>query len=285
MLANSPLRYPGGKSVLSEFFGDILIANGIRDGNYVEPYAGGAGAALNLLFAEHVQQIILNDADPCIHAFWNAILTRKNDFIKRLKETSVTIAEWERQRDIYRQHDIYSHSKVALAGFYLNRCNRSGIMVNGGPIGGFSQKGKWELNARFNKEELIRRIDKIHLYRDRITIYNMDAIAFLRDVIGTRKDLENTLIYLDPPYFGKGMQLYLNYYNHEDHIHLARFVKKQRKFRWLMTYDNVPEIRSLYQDCRCIEFNIPYSVQSHKIGSELLIHGRTLSVPDGIRIV
>lgn len=260
-IANSPLRYPGGKAVLSDFLGDVLAINGLQDGIYVEPYAGGAGAALNLLFAEHVQRIVLNDADPCVFAFWNAILHRKGDFIRRLQETPVTIDEWKRQREIYRQQTRHSRIKVAFASFYLNRCNRSGIIVNGGPIGGLEQTGKWKVDARFNRNELLRRIEKIHLYRDRIDVYNMDAIEFLNNVIGRFDCLDNTLIYLDPPYYVKGSQLYLNHYRHEDHSRLATFLRQQANFRWLLTYDNVPEISKLYQDCQCTPFNLSYSAQ------------------------
>lgn len=278
-IANSPLRYPGGKAVLSTFLGDILTINGLRDGIYVEPYAGGAGAALNLLFAEHVQRIVLNDADPCVFAIWNAILHRKGDFIRRLQETPVTIDEWKRQRVIYRQQARHSRIKVAFASFFLNRCNRSGIIVNGGPIGGVGQTGKWKIDARYNKKELLRRIEKIHLYRDRIDVYNMDAIEFLHNVIGRFDHLDNTLIYLDPPYYVKGSQLYLNHYRHEDHSRLATFLRQQANIRWILTYDNVPEIRKLYQDCQYIPFNLPYSAHGRRTGSELLIYQDNLLVP------
>lgn len=278
-IVNSPLRYPGGKSVLSNFFGVVLTINGMQDGTYVEPYAGGAGAALNLLFAEHVHRIVLNDADPCVFAIWNAILHRKGDFIRRLQETPVTIDEWKRQRNIYQEQSRHSRIKVAFASFFLNRCNRSGIIVNGGPIGGLEQTGKWKIDARYNRNELFRRIDKIHLYRDRIDVYNMDAVEFLRNVVGRFDLLDNTLIYLDPPYYVKGSQLYLNHYQHKDHALLATFLKKQVNLRWLLTYDNVPEISKLYQDCQFIPFNLPYSAHGRKTGSELLIHQDNLLVP------
>jgi DNA adenine methylase len=278
-IANSPLRYPGGKAVLSDFLGDVLAINGIQDGTYVEPYAGGAGAALNLLFAEHVQRIVLNDADPCIFAFWNAILHRKGDFIRRLQETPVTIDEWKRQRSIYQEQSRHSRIKVAIASFFLNRCNRSGIIVNGGPIGGLVQSGKWKIDARYNRNELLRRINKIHLYRDRIDVYNMDAIEFLRNVVGRFDRLDNSLIYLDPPYYVKGAQLYLNHYRHEDHFRLATFLRKQGNLRWILTYDNVPEINNLYQGCQCIPFNLSYSAHGRRMGSELLIHQDKLIVP------
>jgi DNA adenine methylase len=278
-VVNSPLRYPGGKAVLSDFIGDILAINGLKDGTYVEPYAGGAGAALNLLFGEHVQRIILNDADPCICAFWNAVLHRKGDFLRRLQDTPVSIQEWKHQRDIYRQHVRHSRMKVAFASFYLNRCNRSGIMVNGGPIGGFEQAGKWKLDARYNKSELERRIDKIYLYRDRIEVHNMDAIEFLTKVVANCDQSKDMFIYLDPPYYLKGNKLYLNHYRHDDHLHLSRFLRKKVGLPWLLTYDNVPEIHKLYEDCQRIPFNLSYSAHRRRTGSELLIYRGALAIP------
>lgn len=284
-IANSPLRYPGGKAVLSGFLSDVLAANGLQDGVYIEPYAGGAGAALKLLFGEHVQRIVLNDADPCVYAFWNAVLNRKEDFIHRLQAASVTIDEWKRQRDIYRNQYRHSRIKVGFAAFYLNRCNRSGIMVNGGPIGGFEQKGKWKLDARFNKEELVRRIEKIHIYRDRIDVHNLDAITFLKKVVGRSKRIEDTLIYLDPPYYVKGSELYLNHYGPKDHARLAAFVKRQSGYRWLMTYDNVPEIRALYAGLETVDFNLRYSAHTSKLGREMLISSGNLIMPDDLGLL
>jgi DNA adenine methylase len=284
-IAHSPLRYPGGKKVLSDFLADVLAVNGLEDGIYVEPYAGGAGAALSLLFGEHVQRIVLNDADPCVFAFWHAVLNRKDDFIRRLRETPVTIDEWKRQRDIYRNYGRHSRIKVAFASFYLNRCNRSGIMVNGGPIGGLEQAGKWRIDARFNKDELIRRIEKIHLYRDRIDVYNMDAIDFLRELAGRSDDIGDTLVYLDPPYFLKGRELYLNHYSPEDHVTLATYMKQQTNFLWIMTYDDISEIRRLYEGCVITTFQLDYSAHSRKKGQEICIFGSNLEMPhNGIMI-
>ena len=284
-VVHSPLRYPGGKAVLSGFLADVIAANDLQDGVYVEPYAGGAGAALALLFGEHVQRIVLNDADPCVFAFWNAVLSRKDDFIRRLNETPVTLDEWRTQREVYRSQHRHSRIKVAFASFYLNRCNRSGIMVNGGPIGGVEQTGKWKLDARYNKDELVRRIEKIHLYRGRLEIHNLDALAFLHDVVGRTDALDGTLVYLDPPYYVKGSELYLNHYQPEDHAQVARFIKGQTGYRWLMTYDNVPEIRKLYADRNTVDFDLRYSAHTSKLGSELLIFSRNLIMPDDMSLL
>jgi len=258
----------------------VIAVNGLQDGVYVEPYAGGAGAALNLLMGEYVQRIVLNDADPCVYAFWNAILKRKDDFVRRIVSTPVTIEEWEHQREIYRNQSRYSRIMVGFAGFYLNRCNRSGIMVNGGPIGGVEQDGKWRIGARFNKEELIRRIEKIHLFRDRISVHNFDAIDFLTNVVNENTLHDKCLVYLDPPYFIKGRKLYLNHYIPCDHVNLASFMKGQTHFKWLMTYDDVPEIRHLYTNCNTISFQLNYSAHSRKLGNEVLIYGSNLVLPE-----
>lgn len=284
-IVHSPLRYPGGKGVLADFLADVIATNDLRDCTYVEPFAGGAGAALSLLFGEHVQRIVLNDADPCVFAFWEAILNRKDDFLHRLMVTPVNIDEWRTQRDIYRSQHRHSRIKVAFASFYLNRCNRSGIMVNGGPIGGVEQTGKWKLDARYNRDELVRRIEKIHLYRDRIEFHNLDALAFLRNVVGQVREIENALVYLDPPYFVKGRELYLNHYQPKDHERLASFIKRQKKYRWLMTYDNVPEIQNLYVGCNVVNFVLRYSAFTSKTGSELLIACDALEVPSSIEDV
>lgn len=276
-VANSPLRYPGGKAVLSQFLSDVIERNGVQDGTYAEPYAGGAGAAINLLFSEQVQNIILNDADPCVAAFWKVILCSSEEFIERIRNTEVNVEEWKRQRSIYLSHTRHSQMKVAFATFYLNRCNRSGIIVNGGPIGGYDQSGTWKIDARYNKKELIRRIEKLRLYRDRIQVHNMDAISFLRRVISRIKH-RRLLCFLDPPYYLHGPRLYLNSLRPLDHQKLAQYLTEELKCAWLLTYDNVPEINKLYRGLRRIRFHLPYTAYDRRVGSELLIYPERLAV-------
>ena len=282
VIFNSPLRYPGGKTVLAHFIAKVLEMNNLKNGVYIEPFAGGSGAALQLLFNGHVQRIILNDADPCIFAFWNSILSQKNTFLDRLRETRISISEWKKQRDIYNNHHRHSCIKVGFASFFLNRCNRSGILVNGGPIGGLQQAGNWKLNARFNKKELIRRIEKISFYRDKIIFYNMDAIKFLKQITKEQLISENALAYLDPPYYAKGNRLYLNYYQRKDHVKLAKFVNTQKTLKWIMSYDNVPEIHELYSNRDRRAFDLRYSAHTSKVGRELLMYSDKLMLPNSI---
>ena len=272
----SPLRYPGGKQILARVLGHLMKLNGREGGVYVEPYAGGAGAALGLLYGEYVKRVVINDADSRIYAFWDAILNRTDEFLKLLQDTPLTVEEWKRQRQLYLKPGRSSRLRLGFATFYLNRCNRSGIIGNAGLIGGLEQTGKWKIDARFNRKDLARRIERIARYSERITLHNLDAEDLLQTVMPQPSMADRGFVYLDPPYYSKGSQLYLNHYTADDHTSFARYLSTA-KFTWVMWYDNVPEIRKLYSSYRQVTFNLGYTAREWKIGKELLI------VPDHVR--
>ena len=206
MRVDSPLRYPGGKGRLSPFFMDLLEGEGLTGGWYCEPYAGGAGVALALLFGEYVQRIHINDLSPAVHAFWHSVLNQPEELIKLIWKVPVDVEEWQRQRTIHRNPQDHGPLELGFATFFLNRTSRSGIIGSGGVIGGLAQEGQWKIDARYPREGLVRRIEKIARYSNRISLTCMDAAEFLVRVVPT---LGSTgLVYLDPPYFEKGDRLY-----------------------------------------------------------------------------
>jgi DNA adenine methylase len=274
----SPLRYPGGKAVLSTFLKDVLIQNNIK-GTYCEAYAGGAGAALELLFSKKVSKIILNDADYHIYAFWRSILHDTERFIAAIKSCRISIGMWERQREIYDNSKKYNRFEVGFSTFFLNRCNRGGILPGAGPIGGIKQEGKYLINARFNKGNLISRIQKIAASKSSIQVKNLDALEFLQN-IRDNEDPHSTFIYLDPPYFQQGKNLYLNFYDKADHQSIEEFLRNLHNFKWLVSYDNVPEIKNIYEEYRLFPFDLNYSVQITKKGKELIIFSGNLVLPE-----
>jgi DNA adenine methylase len=261
----SPLRYPGGKAGLSDFLASVIKSNKINDCVYVEPYAGGAGAALTMLFLEKVDSIVINDLDKSIYSFWKSILTHSDAFIERIERTRVNMKEWHIQREIYRSKNP-NQLDLGFATFFMNRTNRSGI-IEGGPIGGALQKGTWKVDARFNKSDLIQRIINIASYKSRIKVSNKDGIELLKDIYKNK----NQFIYLDPPYYIKGSSLYLNHYVQENHKNLAAFLNKNNNFYWLLTYDNVEEIKKLYCKRRNYDFSFHYHIDLPKLGNELLV--------------
>lgn len=262
---HSPLRYPGGKTSLLPFFEKIIQENGLKKPTYIEPFAGGAGAALGLLFLGKVEQIVINDLDKAIYSFWLSVVHESEKFIRKIYSTPITITEWKKQREIYRNKKSDTF-KLGFATFFLNRTNISGIL-EGGPIGGIDQKGKWKINARFNKKNLAQKIRKLGKYQNKISIYNLDGL----DLIEKYLNRKNVFLYLDPPYFEKGATLYLNHYRKENHEALAKKLNQNKNAFWLLTYDNKREIRALYPDRTVVGFSLNYNAYESRKGREVII--------------
>lgn len=265
----SPLRYPGGKAGLFNFLNIVLRSNGPID-TYVEPYAGGGGAALALLFHRSVKNIILNDSDEFIYFFWKAILSDTKKFLRKLEKTPVSVKEWKRQKAVLSKGKA-SLLDMGFAAFYVNRCNRSGIF-NAGPIGGLDQTGHWKIDARFNKSMLKERIERIATYKNQIKVFNWDALQFLKNIFPkVCTEQKKALIYLDPPYYEKGDSLYRRYYKEADHLALNAFLKEKLRAKWVLSYDDVPFIRSLYDGKTKNSISVNHFAYKAKIGKELVI--------------
>ena len=277
----SPLRYPGGKSCLYDLVANILRLNRLERSHYVEPYAGGCGLALSLLFGGHVSDVHLNDLDPSIWAFWHSVLHDTDRLISLVEDTPITPDEWRNQKSIHAAAHVEETLQLGFATFFLNRTNRSGVIKGAGMIGGSSQDGAYKLDCRFNREDLARRIRRIAKYRNRIHLHNLDAIPFMRQIA---KELSsNSLFCIDPPYFNKGSSLYTNFYGPEEHSAVADAVLKL-KLPWIVTYDYTEEIKRLYSKRRQFAFDINYSIQTKRVGSELLIASKGLRLPAELRI-
>ena len=291
----SPLRYPGGKSALHNLVGSIIYANRLDGGHYAEPFAGGGGLALSLLFGGIVREIHLNDIDPAIAALWRTILERNDEICAMIETTPVTIEQWHDQKKIHarlleqqgqgpgktREHPLKQHDDLQLgfATLFLNRTNRSGIIKNAGVIGGLRQTGTYLLDCRFNKANLIQKIKRISRYRDRIHFSQSDAIKFLPEL---EKILPtNSFICADPPYYKKGKFLYTSFYHPEDHSVLARSILELTR-PWIITYDNCPEISRIYKSRRQYEFSVQYSTQTKRLDTERLIVSKGMRLPSDL---
>ena len=235
----TPLRYPGGKSALAEFVWHTIELNGFTEIPYCEPFAGGAGVAMNLLLQGKVKSVILNDLDTGIYSIWYAIFNDTEWFIEAINNTEITLAVREQQKKVYNElKDSYGYSRdLAFATFFLNRVNYSGILT-GGPIGGKEQKGKYKLDCRFNKESLIGKIKEIAKYRDNVQLFHMDAIELL-------KNQSNIFVFADPPYWQAGDMLYEA---SVEHSKLAKVLCESKDIHWIATYDNNINVANVYEE-------------------------------------
>lgn len=271
---SSPLRYPGGKTRLAGFLYKTIEKNFSENEKIilVEPYAGGAGASLKLLFSGKVDRIIINDLDKAIFAFWKIAISDTDFLINEIKKVNIDIEEWKKQKEIY-NNPFSSIKDLAFATLFLNRTNRSGI-IEGGPIGGMEQEGFWNIQARFTKNTIISRLEKVKKFKNKISVRNLDGITLLKQ-LEKNKYKSRYFIFLDPPYYQKGKSLYLNHYIDKDHKRLLKLLEKS-SLKWVMTYDDVSYIQNLYHNFRKTSFVINHSAFKAKIGNEVLIFSNNI---------
>lgn len=272
----TPLRYPGGKGKLAPFIEQVFLHNNLSGGTYIEPYSGGAAVALHLLFRGVANHIIINDFDYEIYAFWKTVLTHTDWLCHTIENTPVNMDVWFAQKEINKNFYNYSLQEVGFSTFFLNRTNRSGI-IKGGVIGGKNQDGPYKIDARYNKKDLINRIINISTLRDKITLYNMDALELVQSI--QTEALGKVLFYFDPPYFKKGKMLYKNSYQPDDHKKVSDFIY-QLKYPWIVTYDNDDTIHHFYQWSSSLHIKINYSAYRNAVkGEEVLFYGN-VSLPE-----
>ncbi len=273
----SPLRYPGGKNKIAPFLAKICVDNNI-DGHYVEPYSGGGAVALFLLLEGFVNRITINDKDRSVYAFWHSLLNKTNALCQMIEDTEVTLEEWHRQREVQKNKKSIDLLTLGFSTFFLNRTNRSGI-ISGGPIGGMNQTGEYKIDCRFNKPELIERIKLVASKKRNIRLYKKDAIKLVEKVQKESTD-NNVIFYFDPPYFLKANSLYLNHYKPEDHQKVSEIITSIRDIKWVVSYDNVSEIRKLYRNFQKKEFEFYHTAYEVREGKEILFFSSQLKIPD-----
>lgn len=272
----SPLRYPGGKGKLASFMEYMIDQLGHQGGTYIEPFAGGAGIAMELLLRNVVSRIVINDYDKAVWSFWKAILTETDRFVEEIRTVPLTVDEWQKQHEILvTQNDKYSF-ELGFAAFYLNRTNRSGI-IKGGVIGGQEQAKDWKMDVRFKREELVTRIQRIAARKKDIKLYNKDVNSFIKNYVPLYE--ENALIYFDPPYFRKGQQLYMNFFNYKDHVRIEQEIREHVNCDWIITYDYEPQIEEIYHNYNLRLYDLNYSVSTKRKANELMIFKDGIFIP------
>lgn len=278
-ITDTPLRYPGGKTQLAPFVGQLLRTNDLLQCVYCEPFAGGAGIACRLLLDGTIAEAWINDIDPAIYAFWHSVLNSTEQLCERIADTEVNIAEWHRQRIIHAE-ERKNLLDLGFATLFLNRTNRSGIL-KGGVIGGLNQTGKYPIDCRFQRDELIRKIKRIALYKEQVRLTCIDARQYISSEL--EKLPKHALVNVDPPYYRAGPDLYTNAYKHQDHLSLAVTVRSM-PHRWMMTYDDVPEISDMYQGLRQYRKTLNYYAQVKRSAAELLVLSDSIIAPPALLV-
>lgn len=269
--AASPFRYPGGKGFLTPFLSAELARRfGGSRPNFAEPYCGGAGAATKLLLAGEVDQLFLNDVDRRIYSAWRAILTETDRFLEKIMSVKVTLATWDDALVRLYETSLPEYDfELGFSAFFVNRTSRSGVVIGSGPIGGYSQGGRWKIDARFNRETLAKRVRALGALRDRITLSCQDGLEFCQE-LAQHQRLISTFLFIDPPYVGAGCRLYYNGMNEDSHRNLAKWLSAGNAPHWLLTYDDHPLTRENYAKFERNLIEVGYSLSRKRPEKELL---------------
>jgi DNA adenine methylase len=268
----SPLRYPGGKRRLAPYVAAALAENDLRPNLFVEPYAGGASVALELLHFDLVDRVVLGDRDPLITAFWQTVANDVDWLCEQVDRIELDLATWERMK----RGRFRSRRSLALACLYLNRTSFNGSLHRrAGPIGGKAQAGDYAIGCRFPRERLVKRLRACAAMTDRIEVFPaQDAMQTLRETRerAHREEL-SVFFYLDPPFWAKSNLLYRKSFTELNHECLAEALQWVSD-PFLLSYDSAPEIVELYSGHRAAttaEIELLYTGSARSAGHELVI--------------
>jgi len=273
----SPYRYPGGKTKLTKhIIRSVEKAFNHSDKfTFVDVFVGGGSVSLGVANEYPNTSFLLNDMDEWIFSFWKSITdqTMTTELISLIKKYEIpTIEDFNELRKQCQKNDISCSYKGFLALFF-NRTAFSGIFRSG-PIGGYSQKGEYKIHCRYNAPKLALMTKDIsdYFHNRRVKILQQDFKTIIK--ICTKKQRQNCLMYLDPPYMTQGKQLYNHFMQYKDYEEMANALKNT-DIKWIISHDDCPDFINMYKgwaNIKTIE-GVPYTINSikNKRKTELII--------------
>lgn len=280
----SPLRYPGGKVRMTGWLAAVFDhLHGPMDVEvWIEPFGGGAGAALMALEAHQVPEAWIVEANPALSAFWTTIMADEGRLAARVENTVPSLELFYESREMVAAslagEDSMDREDLGYAAFILNRCSRSGMVLgNVGPIGGKQQTGKYAIASRFHRARLAERLRAVSAFDQRFRAIDGDGIDYIAGLDGSGIEHE-VFLFVDPPYLEAGNRLYASGMHSECHSRLAAALSACPA-PWVLTYDAHPKVLELYQGCEVYEFEIPHTANQQIVGTEYLVASADLAVP------
>ncbi len=261
----SPLRYPGGKS---KALNQILPLIPLDISEYREPFIGGGSVflAIKQLLSDCIKRYWINDLNYDLFCFWVAVRDKTELLADAVADVRQKYSDGRTLFNDYTRENLkLSDFDRAVRFFVLNRITFSGTVDSGG----YSQQA---FDRRFTASS-IERLRKLSpcLAQSFITAQDYEPLLFQAG--------DGVFIFLDPPYFkatksklyGVRGTLHTTF----DHERFAAMMQKC-PHRWLITYDDSPEIRKLFQFADITEWTLQYGMNNYKqevalLGQELFI--------------
>lgn len=268
----SPLRYPGGKSRAIK---QILPLIPTEIGEFREPFVGGGSVyfAIRSIFHTNIKSYWINDLNYDLYCFWKQSRDNVTELVNELTKIHTTtkdgralFARLTENRDaLCKDKDMLSEFDRAVRFFVLNRITFSGVVDSGG----YSQ-GAYE--KRFTLSS-IERVKLISRALAGVKITNEDYTESLFD------ENENVFIFLDPPYWkAVGSKLYGTKGALHKSFNHKLFAENMKKcpHKWLITYDDSPMIRSLFDFADVCEWTLQYGMNNY--GKDSAAKGKELFI-------
>ena len=262
-LAKSPLRYPGGKSrALKKII--PLIPMNITE--FREPFVGGGSVffAIQSIFQNRIKSYWINDLNYDLYCFWKQVQDNVTPLIEALRDIHTTTTDGRtlfnnlaKAKDLLnKDHDLLPEFDRAVRFFVLNRITFSGVVDSGG----YSQAA---YEKRFTSSS-IDRVEVIAPHLSDVKITNEDYTEALT------LNGNDAFIFLDPPYLkAKESKLYGTrgaLHTIFDHEHFAENMRKCQH-KWLITYDDSPMIRDLFDFADIQEWTLQYGMNNYRKSS------------------
>ena len=262
-LAKSPLRYPGGKSRALK---QILPLIPVNISEFREPFVGGGSVffAIRSLFQNRIKSYWINDLNYDLYCFWKQARDYGSSLVDALIEKRSTATDGrtlfkeltQAKDELIQNRELLCEFQRAVRFFVLNRITFSGVVDSGG----YSQSA---YEKRFT-DSSIERVKNICPYLSEVKITNGDYTDALF------QDGKDVFIFLDPPYwkatesklYGVRGRLHTAF----DHVQFAEHMRKC-PHKWLITYDDSPVIRDLFDFAEIQEWTLQYGMNNYRQGS------------------
>ena len=256
----SPFRYPGGKTWLIPTVRQWLKQENKIAKELIEPFAGGGIVSLTTAFEKLAVHITMVELDEEIAAVWEVILNGKNKWLAE-KIYSYNLTHVNVKAEL--ENPNKELQDIAFCTILKNRVFHGGIIAKGSGMIKNGENGKG-INSRWYPKTLRDRILAIGHIKDKIDFIRGDAFK----VIEQNLNNQNAYFFIDPPYTIAGKRLYT--YFDIDHEKLFELTA-QLQGKFMLTYDDTPEIRKLAKKYNLQFRTIPMKTTLHFEKNEIII--------------
>lgn len=254
--------YIGGKRQLSGILCEKIAA--IPHSIYAEPFVGMGGVFFKRGSAPKVEAI--NDLSRDVAGLFRILQRHYQPFMDMLKWQVTSRAEFERL--VAQDSDTLTDLERAARFLYIQRLSFGGKVT--GRTFGIDTGGP----ARFDITRLATMLEAAH---ERLAGVWIECLPYDRFI--ERWDRPGTLFYVDPPYWGTEHYYGRDAFCRADFERLEECLKRLQG-RFIMTVNDVPEIREMFAWAEVEQAGITYTACGNgkaKAATEVIISNKGAS--------